>query len=94
MVRREGWSSGRDGSREVWQTCAVNCGSRCALRLRAREGEILLLIAQGHTTNSMAEKLVISPYTVNTHIRHIYDKMQIHKRSELLNYLNMQRSDF
>ena len=41
MVRREGWSSGRDGSREVWQTCAVNCGSRCALRLRAREGEIL-----------------------------------------------------
>ena len=53
-----------------------------------------LLIARGHTTNSMAEKLVISPYTVNTHIRHIYDKMQIHKRSELLNYLNMQRSDF
>lgn len=42
----------------------------------------------------MAEKLVISPYTVNTHIRHIYDKTQIHKRSELLNYLNMQRSDF
>lgn len=62
--------------------------------LSAREAEILLLIARGHTTNSMAEKLVISPYTVNTHIRHIYDKMQIHKRSELLNYLNMQRSDF
>lgn len=62
--------------------------------LSAREAEILLLIARGHTTNSMADKLVISPYTVNTHIRHIYDKMQIHKRSELLNYLNMQRSDF
>lgn len=62
--------------------------------LSARESEILLLIARGHTTNSMADKLVISPYTVNTHIRHIYDKMQIHKRSELLNYLNMQRSDF
>ncbi len=41
----------------------------------------------------MAEKLVISPYTVTTHIRHIYDKMQIHKSSELLNYLNMPRSD-
>lgn len=62
--------------------------------LSTREAEILLLIARGHTTNSMADKLVISPYTVNTHIRHIYDKMQIHKRSELLNYLNMQRSDF
>ena len=62
--------------------------------LSAREREILLLIARGYTTNSMASKLVISPYTVNTHIRHIYDKMQIHKRSELLNYLNMQRSDY
>ena len=62
--------------------------------LSGREAEILVLIARGYTTNSMADKLVISPYTVNTHIRHIYEKMQIHKRSELLNYLNMQRSDF
>ncbi len=62
--------------------------------LSVREGEILELIARGYTTNSIATKLVISPYTVNTHIRHIYEKMQIHKRSELLNYLNLQRSDF
>jgi len=62
--------------------------------LSGREAEILVLIARGYTTNNMAEKLVISPYTVNTHVRHIYEKMQIHKRSELLNYLNMQRSDF
>lgn len=62
--------------------------------LSCRESEILILIARGYTTNNMAEKLVISPYTVNTHVRHIYEKMQIHKRSELLNYLNMQRSDF
>ena len=41
MVRREGWSSGRDGAQEVWQTCSVNCGSRCALRLQVRDGEIL-----------------------------------------------------
>lgn len=76
---------------EVEEICAEVAAE---FALSAREGEILLLIARGHTTNSMADKLVISPYTVNTHIRHIYDKMQIHKRSELLNYLNMQRSDF
>ena len=63
-------------------------------KLSCREGEILVLIARGYTTNNIAERLVISPYTVNTHVRHIYEKMQIHKRSELLNYLNMQRSDF
>ena len=76
---------------EVEEICAE---AAAEFGLSAREAEILLLIARGHTTNSMAEKLVISPYTVNTHIRHIYDKMQIHKRSELQNYLNMQRSDF
>lgn len=62
--------------------------------LSSREHEILHLIARGHTANTIATKLVISPYTVNTHIRHIYEKMHIHKRSELLNYINMQRSDF
>ena len=62
--------------------------------LSAREREILGLIARGYTTNTISTKLVISPYTVNTHIRHIYEKMQIHKRSELLNYINLQRSDF
>ena len=76
---------------EVEEICAE---AAAEFGLSPREAEILLLIARGHTTNSMAEKLVISPYTVNTHIRHIYDKMQIHKRSELLNYLNIQRSDF
>lgn len=76
---------------EVEEICAEVAAE---FALSARESEILLLIARGHTTSSMADKLVISPYTVNTHIRHIYDKMQIHKRSELLNYLNMQRSDF
>ena len=63
-------------------------------KLSARESEILHLLAYGHTADSIAKKLVISPYTVNTHIRHIYEKMQIHKRAELLNYINMRRSDF
>ena len=33
------------------------------------------------------ERLVISPYTVNTHVQHIYGKLSIHKRSELISYL-------
>lgn len=45
-------------------------------------------IRLGITTDNVAKKLVISPYTVNTHIRHVYEKIGIHKRSELIDYIN------
>lgn len=61
--------------------------------LSEREGEILRLIARGKTANAIAEKLVISPHTVNTHIRHIYDKTQIRKRGELIDYINLRRDE-
>ena len=61
--------------------------------LSEREGEILKLIARGNTASDIANKLVISPHTVNTHIRHIYEKVNIHKRSELIEYINMRKSD-
>lgn len=62
-------------------------------KLSEREGQILRLIARGNTVNNIATKLVISPHTVNTHIRHIYDKVGIHKRSELLEYINMKKEE-
>lgn len=61
--------------------------------LSKREGEILKYIARGYTIDNISKKLVISPYTTQTHVRHIYSKMNVHKRSELLDYINMHRSD-
>lgn len=61
--------------------------------LSAREAEILGLMSCGYTSNTIADKLFISPFTVNTHIQHIYEKIGIHKKSELLNYLNTLRGD-
>ncbi|MCL2529394.1 MAG: helix-turn-helix transcriptional regulator [Coriobacteriia bacterium] len=63
-------------------------------KLSKREQEIMTMMALGHTADSIAKRLVISPYTVNTHIRHIYEKTQIRKRSELLHYINMQASHY
>lgn len=57
-------------------------------RLSEREREIMALIGRGYTASAVAEKLVISPYTVNTHVQHIYAKLGIHKRAELIAYLN------
>jgi DNA-binding CsgD family transcriptional regulator len=56
--------------------------------LSEREREIMALVGHGYTASAVAEKLVISPYTVNTHIQHIYRKLGIHKRSELIGYLH------
>ena len=56
--------------------------------LSPRETEILELLARGYNTERVARKLVISNYTVQTHIQHIYTKTGIHRRSELIDYLN------
>lgn len=52
-------------------------------RLTARENEILALLARGLTTDSIASKLTISYYTVRTHIRNIYVKLDVGSRSDL-----------
>lgn len=53
--------------------------------LTARESEILVYLMQGHDRESIAQKLVISPETVKTHTRHIYEKLGVHSRVELFN---------
>ncbi len=54
--------------------------------LSARELEILRLIALGHTNAEIAERLVISVRTVESHRAHIQQKLRLSKRSELVRY--------
>ena len=54
--------------------------------LSARELEILRLIALGHTNAEIAEQLVISVRTVESHRAHIQQKLRVSKRSELVRY--------
>ena len=54
--------------------------------LTAREVEVLRLVAQGLTDAQVAEKLVISPRTVNTHLTSIYAKIQVSSRSAATAY--------
>lgn len=52
--------------------------------LTGRETEILGHLARGRTNTRIAEDLVISPSTVRGHIRHIYTKLDVHDRQELI----------
>lgn len=52
--------------------------------LSAREAEVAELIARGYTVAHIAEQLFVSENTVRTHSKHIYTKLGIHKRQELI----------
>ena len=49
--------------------------------LTAREVEVLQLVARGLTDAQVAERLVISPHTVNTHLTSIYNKLGVESRT-------------
>jgi DNA-binding NarL/FixJ family response regulator len=54
-------------------------------KLSGRERELLDLLARGYRYKEIATKLFISVETVRTHIRNIYDKLQVQSRTEALN---------
>ncbi|MDQ7858408.1 MAG: response regulator transcription factor [Armatimonadota bacterium] len=54
--------------------------------LTAREREVLALIAEGHTNAEIAARLYISIKTVQTHRAHIFEKLGLHDRTELVRY--------
>lgn len=49
-----------------------------------REMEVLKLIAEGKVTNEIAEKLCVSVNTVDTHRRHLMDKLDVRNAAELV----------
>jgi DNA-binding CsgD family transcriptional regulator len=55
--------------------------------LTARELQIATLLASGRTTREAAESLFLSPKTVEYHLRHVYLKLDIHSRAELVESL-------
>jgi len=54
--------------------------------LTDREREILKLLAEGYTTQEIADMLVISPKTVDAHKTSLMAKLDIHNRIDLVKY--------
>jgi LuxR family transcriptional regulator, regulator of acetate metabolism len=52
------------------------------LGLSAREIEILRLVAEGRPDRDIAEALVLSPRTVESHVGRILRKLDVHNRTE------------
>lgn len=52
-----------------------------AKMLTDREAEVLRLVAVGYSNAEIAERLCLSPHTIATHIKHIYQKLAVRSRS-------------
>ena len=53
-------------------------------RLTAREAEVVQLVARGMSNKAIAHHLGISPRTVEGHLNHIFDKLGVLSRTELV----------
>lgn len=52
--------------------------------LSRKETEVLFLLAKGRNSAAIQEALYISAGTANTHMRHIYRKLDVHSQHELI----------
>jgi DNA-binding NarL/FixJ family response regulator len=53
--------------------------------LTEREKEILIHLSKGYQYKEIAGRMFLSVETIRTYIRHIYEKLQVHTRTEALN---------
>jgi DNA-binding CsgD family transcriptional regulator len=53
------------------------------LGLTPRESQVALAIVRGCTTAEIAAELVVSPHTVQDHVRNVYDKLDVRSRQQL-----------
>lgn len=56
--------------------------------LSAREAEVLALIARGRSVQAVADELFVAHSTVKTHVGHIYEKVGVSNRQDLLKLLD------
>ncbi|OXM82657.1 helix-turn-helix domain-containing protein [Paenibacillus rigui] len=55
--------------------------------LSARERQVAIHVAQGHTNAQIAKILFVSPRTVTTHVERIFQKLQVSSRAVLTRYV-------
>lgn len=61
-----------------------------ACELTAREAQILRLLAAGRSNPYIRDELGVSLNTVGTHVKHVYAKLGVHSRQELIDLVDKE----
>ena len=61
-------------------------GREISKLLTPREIEILRIVAMGHPNKAVGDRMAISEGTVKAHLHHIYEKLHLRNRAELVIY--------
>jgi len=70
--------------RKIVKLFAATLKTPESYNLSSKEFEVLQLITEGMNDLEIANKLYISPHTVHTHIKSIFQKLDVHTRHELV----------
>ena len=81
----------RDARRLAAEIDPMNRRGRRAAELTARESEIADLIAEGKSNRVIAERLVLSQRTVETHVASIFSKLEVSARSDVADRVAQHR---
>src|SRR5688572_8852319 len=61
-----------------------------AVRLTARECEVIALIGEGLSNKEIASRLSIANHTVKSHVRNVMEKLALHTRLQIAAYAHRQ----
>lgn len=91
----EDGAAARAAEKEPPAPVPLTIEERCAAiaergKLTKREAEILGMLARGRNRAYIEETLVVSRNTVNSHVKHIYAKLDIHSHQELLDIVEAE----
>jgi DNA-binding NarL/FixJ family response regulator len=67
-------------------------GAKAAVRMTARERQVMELISEGLSNKEIAERLRIATHTVKSHVHNILEKLMLHTRLEVAAYAHEERN--
>jgi DNA-binding NarL/FixJ family response regulator len=80
-----------DGHRSASTEAGADSDPLASLTLR--EQEVLELVAQRYTNKEIAQRLVLSEFTVKNHLSNILSKLHLRSRAEAARYLPRQAAN-